>query len=380
MRIKKAIIARVILPFAGEFSHSLRKRLWVRNIVVILVNEKGEVLGCGEGAPRPYVTGETLETAEENIRYLTGREDFPWELETVDQIWRLIDALPSTRGMNASICALEMSLLDAYARSEKKRVLDLFAKDYYTDSISYGAAIPLGTEELVNHVCRKIKSLGINKLKLKLGRDYSHNQMLLTAVDRIFHDGYDLKADVNGVWTYETGLRHIELINDYKVKILEQPMSPEDPDIEKLSSETKKYNIDLMADESACTLDDLYLLNENRHYQMINIRVSKCGGLRRSLSMINYIRNSKMKFQIGCQLGESGLLSSAGRILNLLSNDSVYYDGSYDNLLLAENITDSDVSFGYGGKAYPLMGVGLGVDININKIKKMSENLFTVSL
>ena len=380
MRIKKAIIARVILPFTGEFSHSLRKRLWVRNIVVILVDENGEILGCGEGAPRPYVTGETLETVEENIRYLTGREDFPGELETVDQIWRMIDALPATKEMNASICALEMALLDAFARYKKKRVLDLFAKDYYTDSINYGAAIPLGTEELVNHVCFKIKNLGINKLKLKLGRDYSHNRMLLTTVDRIFQDGYDLKADVNGVWTYKTGLQHIELINDYKVKILEQPMSPEDPEIAGLSSETKKYNIDLMADESACTLDDLYILSDNRHYQMINIRVSKCGGLRRSLSMINYIRNSGMKFQIGCQLGESGLLSSAGRILSLLSNDSVYYDGSYDNLLLAENITDSDVSFSYGGKAYPLMGAGLGVNVNINKIRKMSEHLLTINL
>ena len=368
------------MPFTGEFSHSLRKRLWVRNIVVILVDENGEILGCGEGAPRPYVTGETLETVEENIRYLTGREDFPGELETVDQIWRMIDALPATKEMNASICALEMALLDAFARYKKKRVLDLFAKDYYTDSINYGAAIPLGTEELVNHVCFKIKNLGINKLKLKLGRDYSHNRMLLTTVDRIFQDGYDLKADVNGVWTYKTGLQHIELINDYKVKILEQPMSPEDPEIAGLSSETKKYNIDLMADESACTLDDLYILSENRHYQMINIRVSKCGGLRRSLSMINYIRNSGMKFQIGCQLGESGLLSSAGRILSLLSNDSVYYDGSYDNLLLAENITDSDVSFSYGGKAYPLMGAGLGVNVNINKIRKMSEHLLTINL
>ena len=380
MRIKKAIIARVILPFAGEFSHSLRKRLWVRNIVVILVNENGEILGCGEGAPRPYVTGETMETAEENIRYLTCREDFPAELETVDQIWHMIDALPATKEMNASICALEMALLDAFTRYEKKRVLDLFAKDYYTDSVNYGAAIPLGTEELVNHVCMKIKNLGINKLKLKLGRDYSHNRMLLTTVDRTFQDGYDLKVDVNGVWTYKTGLQHIELINDYKVKILEQPMSPEDPEIAKLSSETKKYNIDLMADESACTLDDLYILSDNRHYQMINIRVSKCGGLRRSLSMINYIRNSGMKFQIGCQLGESGLLSSAGRILSLLSNDSVYYDGSYDNLLLAENITDSDVSFSYGGKAYPLMGAGLGVNVNINKIRKMSEHLLTINL
>ncbi len=380
MRIKEVAIARVILPFSVEFTHSLRKRLWVRNIVVILIGENGNILGAGEGAPRSYVTGENTETAEKNIRFLIKRVEFPLHLESLEQIWHLIDVLPDGKEMNASICALEMALLDALARYEKKHLIDYFAKDYLTDSIQYGAVIPLTTEEKAENVCRKIKNLGINKIKLKMGEDYSHNQMLLETVKKIFTEGYDLKVDVNGVWSYETGLQNLELIHDYYVHIIEQPMFPNNPDIARLSNETNRYNIDLMADESACSLDDLIELNDKGYYQMINIRLSKCGGMRRSLKMIDYVRKTKIKFQIGCQLGESGLLSSAGRILSLLSNDSVYYDGSYDNLLLAENITRIDVSFGYGGKASTLNGSGLGVEVDVDKIKSLSEHISIIKL
>lgn len=380
MRIKEIVIARVILPFASEFSHSLRKRFWVRNIVVILIDENGKILGAGEGAPRSYVTGENTEVAEKSIRYLINRAEFPIELENVGQIWHMIDSFPGGKEMNSAICALEMALLDACARFEKKKLIDFFNMDHFTDSIEYGAAIPLDSEEVAEDVCRTIKSLGINKLKLKIGTDYEHNRMLLDVVKRIFPEGYDLRVDVNGAWTYETGLRHLELMHDYRIKIIEQPMPPGDLDIVRLSNAAKRYNISFMADESVCSLEDLYALNEDGDYQVINIRLSKCGGLRRSLAMIDYIRKVNMKFQIGCQLGESGLLSSAGRVLGLLSDDSVYYEGSYDKLLLAENLTDRDVSFSHGGRAGILEGTGLGVMVNMDRLKKMSEHFSVIGL
>ena len=380
MRIKEIIVVRVTLPFTGEFSHSLRRRFSVNNIVVILMGYAGEVLGCGEGAPRPYVTGETSEISEKYVKQLINKEDFPWEVESVAQIWEFIDSLPVGKEMNASICAIEMALLDGFARFKRMQVIDFFPHDHYTDSLEYGAAIPLSTRDIAETVGRRIRELGINKLKLKMGRDYSQNLSLISIVDSIFTEGYDLKVDVNGVWVYETGVQHLELLNEYKVRLLEQPMSPQDPDINRFCQEAGKYNVELMADESACSIDDLYNLKNISSYQMINIRLSKCGGLRRSMQMIEYLRNKKVKFQIGCQLGESGLLSSAGRILSLLSNDSVYYDGSYDNLLLAENITDKDVCFEYGGKAYPLCGPGLGVNVDINKVKKISEHLTILKL
>lgn len=379
MRINEIIISSVVLPFRVEFAHSLRKRISVKNNIVALVGKSGKILGWGEGAPRPYVTGETTEKVERNIRELIAREDFPVEIEDIEQIWEYIDSLPSNKEMNASICALEMALLDAYSRKNKKQVIDFFPRYNYIDSIEYGAAIPLSSTDIAETVSRSIKELGISKLKLKMGREYSQNRSLLKLVDSIFTEGYDLKVDVNGVWSYETGIQHLELLNQHNIKLLEQPMSPQDQDIYKFYQEARKYNIELMADESTCSIDDLNNLN-NMCYQMINIRLSKCGGLRRSFKMIEYLRSKNVKFQIGCQLGESGLLSSAGRILSLLSDDSVYYDGSYDNLLLAENITDRDVSFGYGGKAFPLSGFGLGVNVDISKVKKLSERFSKVKL
>jgi muconate cycloisomerase len=113
---------------------------------------------------------------------------------------------------------------------------------------------------------------------------------------------------------------------------------------------------------------------------MINVRLSKCGGFRNSLKIIDYLRLNKTPFQIGCHLGESGILSAAGRVLCLLCRDAVYYDGSYDEYMLKENTTFENVSFGPGGKAGPLAGPGLGVEINMQNLKQLSDPAETITI
>ena len=133
------------------------------------------------------------------------------------------------------------------------------------------------------------------------------------------------------------------------------------------------YNVTLMADELACSLRDVERIIKEGNYKMINVRLSKCGGFRRSLRIIDHLRMNGLSFQIGCQLGESGILSAAGRALSLLCNDAKYYDGSYDRFMLKENIITQDVSFGLGGKAGPLDGYGLGVEINMESLMSLSN-------
>ena len=96
--------------------------------------------------------------------------------------------------------------------------------------------------------------------------------------------------------------------------------------------------------------------------------------------MIERIRSSGLSFQIGCSLGESGILSAAGRVLSLLCKDAIYYDGSYDKFLLKENVTIEDVSFGLGGKAGPLDGPGLGVVINKESLMRLSNGSPSVTI
>jgi len=374
VKINKINIYRLLLPFSNEFTHSLRKRDSVKNVIVEIIADQREILGYGEGAPRSYVTGETQESAASSIKDLIMKSSFPWGLNDVDQIWKFIDFLSDTKEKNSAICALEISLLDALAKAEKRSIMDYLPTEFLTDTIYYGATIPLSSNRRINDVCGMIKRLNINKLRLKMGKDLKENTEMFETVRGFFGEECDLRIDVNGAWNRELAFAHIPLIKKFKVKVVEQPMLPDSPDIPEFAREMHKCGVIMMADELACTMADVRKIIKEGYYGMINIRLSKCGGFRRSLNIIDMLRANNISFQIGCQLGESGILSAAGRALCLLFRDAVYYDGSYDAFLLKENITIEDVSFGVGGKAGSLGGTGLGVQVNGKALTRLSDS------
>ena len=380
MKINSIKVYHVFLPFAVYFPHSLRNRSGVHNVVVEIIAEEGKIKGYGEGAPRSYVTGESLETVNRSISLFAQDKFFPWQINEISQIWDFIDSLPDDRTHNSAICALESGLLDAWGRHQNQNVLHYFPKNYFTNTFSYGAALPLADKKGVLKVSRLIKGRGINKLKLKLGKDFNENKFILELVHSSFRNHYELKVDVNCVWDSDTVKTHLPLLQKYGVKILEQPVKPGDPQIAEIGQLAKISGLLLMADESACTLADVQKLSQEGIYRMVNVRLSKCGGFWRSLKIIDYLRKNDIAFQVGCHLGESGLLSAAGRVLCLLCGDALYYDGSYDEFLLMENTTFEDVSFGRGGEAHPLYGAGLGVNVDFESIRRLSNGMSIMSL
>ena len=364
MEITQVKIYPVQLPFSADFSHSLRKRSRVKNIVVEVVAERDTLSGYGEGAPRSYVTGESQDSTITSISGFTQKETFPWNLNDVFQIWDFIDSISNGNKQNAAICAIETALLDLLGKQQNKNIIEFFPKNFHTDTVYYGATIPLDNTHRVLELCQLCKKMNINKLRMKMGKDFEQNRETIEIVKDVFGNDYDLRVDVNGAWNFESALKHFQLFKEYKIKVIEQPMMPGDSTISNLAKRMEKNGFILMADESACTLKDAEKIHLEGYYKMVNIRLSKCGGFRNTLKIIDYLRSNGMKFQIGCHLGESGILSAAGRALSLLCKDAVYYDGCYDEYLLKENITKEDVSFGIGGKGHPLEGPGLGVNIN----------------
>ena len=382
MQIDKVNVYKVLLPFTGDFTHSLRKRSSVKNIVAEVIAEHGKIKGYGEGAPRSYVTGESQESAARSIKGFIKQNNFPWELHDVSQIWEFVDSLSNGKEHNSAICAIETALLDALGKNQNKYIIDYFPKDFRTGKICYGATIPMDNKERITEICRLIKKMKIkiNKLRIKIGKDFDQNKEIIDTVSHMFIGNYDLRVDINGAGDRELALKQLQLMKEYKVSVIEQPMMPDDPNIADYAKLAQTYGIILMADESACSLQDVKRLYREGFYKMINVRLSKCGGFRNSLKIIDYLRLNKTPFQIGCHLGESGILSAAGRILSLLCGDAVHYDGSYDKFLLKKNITCENVSFGLGGEAGPLDGSGLGVKINKQNLLLLSDSSKTVTI
>lgn len=375
MKIEKLNVYIMRLPFSMEFRHSVVKRKFVYNLIVELICENGELKGYGEGAPRPYVTGETHESALKFVTHLISRTKFPVYIERIDQIWEFIDNLPGEKSCNSSVCAIEMAMLDAFARNQKRPVTDYFSHDYSAGKVYYSAVIPMGSIKTIEKICEIIKITGIDSIKLKMGEEPEQNcKSLATVVSILGHD-CDIRVDVNGGWNFKSGMKHIPILREYNVRIIEQPMMPGDPAILKFSEETQRAGILLMADESVCGIVDMHNTLNRKSYSMVNIRLSKCGGLMRSLRLAEYMREENIKFQIGCHLGESGLLSAAGRALCVLCRDAVYYEGSYDSYLLEKNITENDVSFGRMGRAVPLYGHGLGINVDNVKFLELTKQV-----
>jgi muconate cycloisomerase len=373
MEIKEIRIHFITLPFWGEFSHSLKNGDSSKNVIVEVVAEKEGIIGYGEGAPRAYVTGESQESVPQSIQFFLKHRAFPWSLEGASQICDFVDGLQEDKEHHSALCALEMAMLDLVAKAECRSVMDYFQKGFVCHTVHYGAAFPLANKKTIIEAGTQALGMGIRRVKLKMSADFAQNQQALEAVREVFGSDCDLKVDVNGAWNRTLALRHLPLAAEYGIRAIEQPLRPNDADIGEVAKELKSMNVKVMADESACSFPEVKTLIGEGHFNMVNVRLSKCGGFRRSLRIIDFLRGQGVPYQVACQLGESGILSAAGRALSLHCRDALYHDGSYDQFLLKENVTTQDVSFGREGQAGPLAGVGLGVEVSPSSLRRLSQ-------
>jgi len=87
-----------------------------------------------------------------------------------------------------------------------------------------------------------------------------------------------------------------------------------------------------MLDESLCGFPDAVHAVERQMADILNVRLSKCGGIIPSLRIMEFAARSGLGIQLGCHPGESGLLSAAGRHLACQVRGIRYLEGSYDRM------------------------------------------------
>ena len=93
-----------------------------------------------------------------------------------------------------------------------------------------------------------------------------------------------------------------------------------------------------------------------------------------SLRLADLAHRSGLDFQLGCMVGETGILTAAGRIfLELVGRRVRFAEGSYGRFLLRSDVTRERLSFGYGGFIRALSGPGLGVHVQPHKVRRVAR-------
>jgi muconate cycloisomerase len=117
---------------------------------------------------------------------------------------------------------------------------------------------------------------------------------------------------------------------------------------------------------------DAEQLVSGKRVDLFNLRLSKCGGFIPTLRLLARARNAGLGAQLGCQVGETGILSAAGRHFAQSVSGLEAVEGSFDRYLVGERLTREDLTFGWGGKAPPLVGPGLGIDVDEAALQRVA--------
>ena len=139
-----------------------------------------------------------------------------------------------------------------------------------------------------------------------------------------------------------------------------------------LSQLRGRLGVPLMLDESLTSLSDAQQAIEKGTCDLFNIRLSKCGGFIPSLRIAAAAHRAGLGYQLGCQVGETGILSAAGRHFATSVAGIRYLEGSFDRFLVTERLTVEDLTFRRGGWAPALQGPGLGIQIDRSALERVT--------
>ncbi|MEW4567945.1 dipeptide epimerase [Tautonia sp. JC769] len=374
----------VALPLKKAIKHASHQRTESESLIVRVTLDDGTV-GFGEGVPRSYVTGETIETALDALESvdLARQVGAPASFESaVDRIAsiRLPSIEDDPRGMfgNAARCAVELALLDAFGRRFGRSLSDairhlIAGRPYLRDRpgpVRYSGAITAEGARKERISAWKMRIYGFHQVKVKVGVSGQDDPTRLRQIRTILGNRTDLRIDANEAWSADELPERVAPLLDSKPSVLEQPVPHRD--VERLADLRGRLGIPVMLDESLCGAPDGVRAIDAGLADLFNVRLSKCGGIAPTLRLIDLAFQHGLGVQLGCHPGESGILSAAGRHLasNLLGLR--YLEGSYDRHVLAENLTAPDITFRYGGRAQPLPGPGLGVTVQDAPLERMT--------
>lgn len=378
MKITGATCFSLRIPFVEAFGHSASVRSRSDSVVVRLTAEDGTV-GYGEGLPRPYVTGETVETCVDRIANCLwpaiADSDFP-ALEPGQDAVRVLAPvgriLPDgdaggVVAWHAARAACELALLDVLLRRQQLHLGDILRPR--RSFVTYSGVISGGSIDSAVRLARICAEFGLQAVKIKI--DGGDVRERVAAVREAVGREVSLRVDANCAYTPDEAIAMLEALAPSDIACAEQPIPRGDPAA--LARVRSRSPIPIMADESLVTAADAEALIQAGACDFFNLRVSKCGGLARTLEIARMADRAGLGLQLGCQVGESAILSAAGRHLAALLERVSFVEGSYGNMLLVEDVSEESVAFGQGGTAPLLRGPGLGVDVRDDVLRAYAE-------
>lgn len=386
-----AALHHLEIPFARSFGHALATRARAEAIVLTLAlpggdgaggaGLTGETVGVGECVPRVYVTGETFDSVWAAIRGLP-----------LDEVWRRVDH-SSRAALVASVealrlparlrgdvlglaagCAVELALLDLACRLEGWRLSELafamglpaalLGEPPLPEVISVPLDFTREPRELIPLVGSRL-----GHLKVKVGASLDEDVRRLDECRRIFGPALSMSVDANMAWSLEAALRAADAFRPFRLAWYEEPLRAAER--HRYRELRERGGVAVMLDEAACSYGQAVEAIASGSCDLLNLRLSKCGGYLASLRLAELAAGAGVRFQHGTQVGQLGFLNAAGRHFTSVVRGIVACEGGPGLANLCDFPTRRKVELDWElGHLVGLEGPGLGVTADPDKLRR----------
>ncbi len=378
----------VDLPFKATFRHAAAARTTSESLFLRARLDSGAE-GWGECLPRAYVSGESRDQAFALLRdtilpALLGRtfRSFP---EVISFLENCDGKAPSEwvraeLAQSSAWCCVDLALLDAFGRAfgEPARPGAAAGQPFAGDALDryrYSGVASAGRGWPYAVALLKMRAFRFPHVKLKLGHDGALPAARVAR--RLLGRRVDLRVDANMAWDVDQALEVIGELRTVGIRSFEQPIAASD--LAGLARLVRESSAGIVVDEGLTDRDSLQTLISRRACTGANVRISKCGGLVGAYARCREALDAGLMLQVGCQVGESSLLSAAHvtllSALAPLAPGVRYAEGCFGRHLLREDPVSPSVQFRYGGRPPRRPpGAGLGVQVGRAMLERWAVN------
>lgn len=345
MRIQRIAVFSFPVPFRAVFRHASASRARAENLIVAAYADSGEV-GYGEGCPRQYVTGETVEDGAAFIREHAGSIADAVRSGQDLRAWTgahraVIDQHP------AAYCAVELAVLDLLGKAGGAPLEEVVGLPPLAGRFVYSAVLGDAPRLAYWWQFQRYWRRGFRDFKVKVSGDVKRDRRKMRIFENRADPALRVRLDANNLWTAaDECIRHVAELG-YDVYAIEEPLRA--GDLEGCEHVGAECGVKIILDESLLRGEQLDALASPDRW-LVNVRVSKMGGVIRSLEVAERAACLGVGVIVGAQVGETSILTRAGlTLMHAARANLAASEGAFGTHLLRRDLASESLMFDDGG-------------------------------
>jgi sterol desaturase/sphingolipid hydroxylase (fatty acid hydroxylase superfamily)/L-alanine-DL-glutamate epimerase-like enolase superfamily enzyme len=346
MRLDSIHAASLLIPFQAAFKHGSAERSATQALWIEAHARSGRI-GFGEGCPREYVSAESVATARAFVD--TYRADWLTNIRGEQDLRDWVRANRIAIDANpAAWTAVELALLDLLGKEQTCSIEALLGLDPLAGRFLYTAVLGDASPAAFRSQLEHYVALGFTQFKIKLSGNLERDQRKVGALAEAGVSAHAVRADANNLWQdADLAESHLTALG-WPFFALEEPLQP--GDYAGLARLAQRLQTKIILDESLLREEQLDQLPERSDCWIVNLRVSKMGGVLRSLNMVNALRERGLRLIIGAHVGETSVLTRAALTVAACARDLlIAQEGAFGTYLLSADVARPPLMMAVGG-------------------------------